>query len=375
MKILHIKSYYIDNHLYSQFYTILDPDLEQRIYVPIKKDREPENIVPLNHGELIFEKIIEPRHKYDYFGKIRRITKDLIQKEAHKNIGFVHAHNLFTDGAIAYNLKKKFGIKYIVAVRVTDIGLQYKYMYHRRFKAQRVLQEAEQIIFISPTSRDKLFRMMKKSFVSKISPKVRVVPNGVNDFWLDNQQSPTGKSLGNRVNLLYVGQIMKNKNIIPLIQAIQLLNQQKGREYFLTIIGGENTYEKDFFNAFLQEIKPLDWVDYKGKIMDKEKLLQEYRQSDIFAMPSRVELFGLVYIEALSQGKPVLYTKGEGISGFLEGKSIGKSVDPDNLVEIRNAITTIIDNYHTYNNFSEIVAPFNWKSITNIYKQIYLSNE
>ena len=80
MRILHLNSYYIDNHLYSQLYTILDPDLEQRIYVPIKKDREPENIVPLNHGELIFEKIIKPRHKCDYFGKIRKITKDLIQK-------------------------------------------------------------------------------------------------------------------------------------------------------------------------------------------------------------------------------------------------------------------------------------------------------
>lgn len=375
MRILHLNSYYIDNHLYSHLYNILDPELEQRVYVPIKLDREPENIVHLNHGELIFEKIIKPIHKYDYFGKIRKITKDLIQKEAHKNIDFVHAHNLFTDGAIAYNLKKKFGLKYIVAVRVTDIGLQYKYMYHRRFKAQRVLQEAEQIIFISPTSRDKLFRMMKKSFISKISPKVHLVPNGVNDFWLDNQQSPTGKSLSNRVNLLYVGQIMKNKNIIQLIHAIQLLNQQKGRDYFLTIIGGENTYEKDFFNTFLQEIKHFDWVDYKGKIKEKEKLLQEYRQSDIFAMPSRVELFGLVYIEALTQGKPVLYTKGEGISGFLEEKSIGKSVDPDNLDDIRNAITTIIDNYHTYNNFSEMVAPFNWKSIANTYKQIYLSNE
>lgn len=375
MKILHINAYYIDNHLYSHLYTTLDSDIEQRVYIPIKKDREPENKVDLNQGELIFEKVIKPSHKYNYFGKIREITKALIRKKAHQDIQFVHAHNLFTDGVIAYNLKKKFGLKYIVAIRTTDIGLQYKYMYHRRFKVKRVMEEAEQIIFISPSYRDKLFQMMPQSFITKIKTKVKIVPNGINDFWLENQHKPKKRSLGKRVNLLYVGQIMKRKNVISLIEAIHLLNQEKKKDYFLTIIGGANKYEKDFFNTFLDAIKPLDWVDYKGKIKEKEKLLQEYRLCDIFAMPARGELFGLVYIEALSQGKPVLYAKGEGINGFLEGKFVGKSVNPNSLQDICNGISRVVDDYETYDDFTQVVRPFNWNKIANLYKKMYDYNE
>lgn len=375
MKILHINAYYIDNHLYSHLYITLDLDIEQRVYIPIKQDRKEENKVNLNQGELVFEKVIKPNHKYNYFRKIREITEALIQKNAHNGVQFVHAHNLFTDGVIAYNLKKKFGLKYIVAIRTTDIALQYKYMYHRRFKVKRVIMEAEQIIFISPTYRDKLFGMMPRTFVSKISSKVKIVPNGINDFWLENQNEPKRRPLENRVNLLYVGQIMERKNVLLLIQAIDLLNQSRKEDFFLTIIGGANNYEKEYYNTFLSVIKQYDWVDYKGKIKEKEKLLQEYRRCDIFAMPAKKELFGLVYIESLSQGKPVLYAKGEGINGFLEGKSVGQSADPNSLEDIRDGIVRIVEDYETYDDFAPVVKPFNWNRIANLYKTMYQHNE
>ena len=375
MKILHLNAYYIDNHLYSQLYTTLDADLEQRVYIPIKTDRKPENMVELSQGELIFDKVIKPNHKYNYFRKIKEVTNALTQKKVHQNIDFIHAHNLFTDGVVAHSLKKRFGLKYIVAVRTTDIALQYKYMYHRRFKAKKVLENAEQIIFISPTYRDKLFQMMSGAFISRISPKVKIMPNGINDHWLENLQKPSGKLLDKKVNLLYVGQIMQRKNVLPLIQALQKLNETTDKEYHLTVVGGENQYEKEFYSTFLNTIKPYDWVDYKGKIKDKEKLLQEYRQADIFAMPAKGELFGLVYIEALSQGKPVLYAKGEGIDGFLEGKNVGVSVNPDHLDEISDGITQIVNKYETYKDFTQVVKPFNWNSIADLYKTMYQPNE
>lgn len=375
MRILHLNAYYIDNHLYSHLYNALDSDLEQRVYIPIKKDREPENIVNLKRGELIFEKVINPLHKYNYFKKIKELTKALVQKRAHHDVQFVHAHNLFTDGVIAYNLKKQFGLKYIVAIRTTDIELQYKFMYHRRFAVKRVILEAEQIIFISPTYRDKLFQMMSHSFIAKITSKVRIVPNGIDDFWLVNQNKPKRNALGKRVNILYVGQIMKRKNVLLLIEALKLLNQLKKNKYFLTIIGGENNYEKEFYDTFLSTIKLYDWVEYKGKIKEKKKLLEEYRRCDIFAMPAEGELFGLVYIEALSQGKPVIYAKDEGINGFLEGKSVGKAVDPNNLEDICNGISEIVNDYKSYSDFTKVVEPFNWNRIANLYKTMYHCNE
>ncbi|WP_165776655.1 glycosyltransferase family 4 protein [Maribacter sp. 4G9] len=354
----------------------MDSELQQKVYIPIKKDRVAENVVELKQGELIFEQVIKPVHKYNYFKKIKEITSSLIEKNVHENIDFIHAHNLFTDGVIAYNLKKKFGIKYIVAIRTTDIELQYKYMYHRRARVKKVLEDAEQIIFISPNYRDKFLTMLSESFIARIKNKIKIVPNGIDDFWLNNQKKPTAKSLEKKVHLLYVGQIMQRKNVFPLMEAINLLNTKKGEEkYDLTIIGGANTYEKEFYNSFLSTIKQFNWVKYKGVIKDKKMLLQEYRNCDIFAMPAKGELFGLVYIEALSQGKPVIYAKGEGINGFLEGKQVGKSVDPDDLEDICDGIIYLKENYISFNDFSEVVEPFNWNRIANLYKSMYQKDE
>ena len=57
---------------------------------------------------------------------------------------------------------------------------------------------------------------------------------------------------------------------------------------------------------------------------NKSELLGIYRSSSIFIMPSTGETFGLVYIEALSQSLPVIYTKGDGVYGFLENVDIAK---------------------------------------------------
>lgn len=132
MVILHLNSYYIDNHLYSSLHGAQDAHCEQRVYIPIKYNREPENQVDLPNTSLFFDKIIRKDHKYRFRYKIRTLTRRIIKLGLHENVDFVHAHNLYNDGVVAYKLKKKFGLKYIVAIRSTDVGLQYKLMYHRR---------------------------------------------------------------------------------------------------------------------------------------------------------------------------------------------------------------------------------------------------
>ena len=72
----------------------------------------------------------------------------------------------------------------------------------------------------------------------------------------------------------------------------------------LLIIGSGGSYAK--------KIKRLvgvysEFVSYLPETNDKNKLLEHYRSCDIFIMPSKTETFGLVYVEAMSQGLPCLY--------------------------------------------------------------------
>lgn len=69
------------------------------------------------------------------------------------------------------------------------------------------------------------------------------------------------------------------------------------------------------------------YVEFKGYIKDPKVLLNLYRKSDIFIMLSKRETFGLVYIEAMSQGLPIIYSKGTGIDGYFEDEDVGIPID------------------------------------------------
>ena len=89
-------------------------------------------------------------------------------------------------------------------------------------------------------------------------------------------------------------------------------------------------------------------------------------------MPSFTETFGLVYAEALSQGLPLIYTKGEGFDKVFPEKHIGVSVNPNNPKDIANAINYIIDNYNNIQKKCAIASKkFSWETIAEVYLQHY----
>ena len=96
-----------------------------------------------------------------------------------------------------------------------------------------------------------------------------------------------------------------------------------------------------------------------------------YRANRIFAMPSKSETFGLVYVEAMSQGLSVLWSQGEAIDGMFS-EHIGESVNPlsdnDIAAKLRNLLTHP-DQYETLP--AETFDTFRWNAIAKRYIDIY----
>ena len=108
-----------------------------------------------------------------------------------------------------------------------------------------------------------------------------------------------------------------------------------------------------------------------GPIYDKPLLQSIYQQCSVFAMPSKKETFGLVYLEALSQGLRVLYTHGEGIDGLFE-KRVGEAVNPYSEKEIEAALSRLLRQPDAYNTLEATdFEPFRWESIAQRYSEIY----
>lgn len=370
IKVLHLANDFSGSLVYKNLCKSLDKlSVEQVVYVAIRSkkllNRNTVNFNVLN-SNIVYSHILNVYTRINYYAKIERITDDIILKLNINNFDVIHAHTWYSDGGVAYELNKLFGIPYIVTVRGTDYNLFFSKLFYLRGYGKKILENAKQIIFVSPVYKNKLLEnKYLEKIINFIESKCLLIPNGIDDFWVLNTANIKYK-INYPLKLIYIGRFLRDKNIIKLIEAVNILNQ-KNICCYLNLVGGGGKHH----NRILNFIKGNDKVIFHGIVKDKIKLKALLMGSDIFTMPSKRETFGIVYIEALSQGIPILYSKNEGIDGLYD-VNIGEAVDCEDIDDIVNGIIKIFHNYEKYEFVpSEVVNNHNWGKIALKYFLIY----
>lgn len=364
--ILHLCSYFSGiSAVYENLFQNIDAlGYTQKVYVPYRQIKRRKEVTFLNpNSEVLWRPILNDITRFAYFYKIKKIYKDVVESVDLKEIDCIHAHTWYTDGGVAYKLFKKYNIPYTITVRGTDLSVFSKYFIHTHGFAKAILINAEQIIFVSKALERKVLNLpFLSEYAEVLKPKFRIIPNGVDEFWIKNVQVRK-KIKSQDLKLVYVGNFTRGKNISRLIDALDII-KKSFPNVSLTIVGGGYSYSKQL----VQRIENHENINFLGKILDKELLMEVIRENDIFVMPSYNETFGLVYIEALSQGIPVIYSKNDGIDGF-HVKRIGEGVHPKNVDDIVKNILKIYNSYDEYDfNPQDIVKKHNWLDIA---KSIY----
>lgn len=370
MRVLHICNDYCGSKVHANLYgQLADLGVDQTIYAYFRDaDQIGKNNLEQSNTHVIYRSILKLWHRAFYHLKLRDVARDLIHcLNDMEEYDIVHATTLFSDGPMALHLHRKYGLPYVVTVRNTDINQFLGYAPHTWEMGRKVLRGARKIVFISKAPMEKFCRHMAiKGLLSEISHKFVIQPNGIEDYWLD-RVCVDEKNLSH--NIIYVGKFDLNKNVVRLIKAVLCLRNNYP-DIHLHIVGGDG----------LEQKKVLKLVDgnkecltYHGKIFDKDKLAQLFRQCSIFAMPSIFETFGLVYIEALSQGLSVLYTKDQGIDGLLDER-VGEKVNALSTQSIADGLLKMLVNRNNY--FSHEVVDFEqfrWSLIAKRYMSLYES--
>lgn len=269
----------------------------------------------------------------------------------------IHAHTLFSDGSLAYHYFKDHGIPYVVAIRSSDVDVFLKYKPWLQSFGRKIVENASYIVFISPSVQKKFL----KKFGRRYESKSMVLPNGINQSYFHHEVT-VKKKAHTPPELLYVGSFLKRKKVPALIRLAEITGSR------LTIVGAGGDEEK----KVLQMIRNSDMITYPGRIEDQSRLIRIYQKSDIFIMTSKRETFGLVYLEAMSQGLPVIYSTSTGIDGLFEEGTVGYGVSPGSLTGIKEAIESILKNYQDIsNNCISESRKFTWEDIARRYLAIY----
>ena len=367
MNVLHISNGYADSKVHSNLTKALDElGLEQTVYCPVREEKFLGRFkFEGNKIDFVYSFCIKPWYKYVYHYKRWMLYKDMKRRIALDKFDIIHAPSLFSDGGLALKVFKEYGIPYVVAVRNTDINTFIKYLRHTYHTGREIALNATKIFFISKAEMDEFIASdFARPIYSQIKDKIVLQPNGIESYWHEHiSHSPR---IGHQI--LYIGDFTPNKNVCRVIQAISQLRTSKNfSDIKFVIVGGG----KDKDDSTLKMIQSnSDFVEYLGKIYDKEKLANIMHKSAVFVMPSIHETFGLVYLEALSQNLPVIYSKGQGIDGLFD-ESVGIRVNPLSVNEIRDAICDILLNPDRYGNKSVSFNDFNWKNIAEKYIGFY----
>lgn len=369
MNILQIASDFSNTKVHSNLFRELDNlGVNQIVFNPIRIIRRNtigENEYTAQYTKFVYADVVKPYHHFMYHIKSLCLYKTLLKMVDVSDINLTHAATLMTDGGIAYKLYRHYHIPYVVSVRNTDINGFLDKMPHTWWDARKILLNAKRIFFISKGLKEKFENhIVIKPFLSKIKDKFVLMPNGIDDYYLSNIQ--TEHREGHHV--IYIGDFSNNKNIVRLGKAILQIRQEKSLEdVTLTLVGGGRN-EDDSVEKMIESNPEV--FHYVGKIYDKDKLSSLMREHRVFAMPSINETFGLVYLEALSQNLPVLYTKGQGIDGLFDD-TIGIGVDPLSVQDIANALKTMLLDNEKYNNKCVDFEAFRWLDIAKKYREYY----
>ena len=257
----------------------------------------------------------------------KRALENLLEKE---DIDISHGHYLFPAGAAAVEVGNKHNIKTYVTAHGSDMFELYKSQPLIRSTIRDVLKNADGVFAVS----NALMHEIVATGVVGIADKIKLSWNSVDIDKFSPKNDSSFKeeySLLDKPIVMFVGNLIKRKNVDSLLEAKKATKS----DYYLVVVGDGPLYKK--LTKKVEEENIPD-VIFTGSRTDVEKIIPS---CDVLVLPSFSESFGLVLIEALACGKPVIGSDVGGITEIIND-DVGLLVDPNNVTSIANAIDKMI---------------------------------
>jgi len=239
----------------------------------------------------------------------------------------IHAHVALPDGYAATKLKQKYRTPVVVTIHGQDLQVTLYKSKRCRTALSHVFEKADRIITVS----DKLRKIAEKRL--GYAEKIITIGNGiaVDKLELVEQNKVFGSSSGCRT-LLSVSNLIPQKGVEFNLRAFaKIVGKYPDLKY---VIIGDGP-ERSRLEVLASILGITNRVEFLGRLPHTE-VLTHMAKADIFSLPSWNEAFGVVYVEAMAFGKPVIGCRGEGLEDFVEHGKTGMLVKPrdvDSLVE------------------------------------------
>ncbi|MBN3898755.1 MAG: glycosyltransferase family 1 protein [Nostoc sp. NOS(2021)] len=273
-------------------------------------------------------------------------------------------HTYHSLGAVKYNTIEKENIPLIASVRLAV--------------EKEVLEIAERIVATSPQEKEHM-----RSLVST-KGNIDIIPCGTDiqrfgSIAREAARDELGIDKEAKV-VLYVGRFDPRKGIETLVRAVNESGLRDSNNLQL-IIGGGSTpgnsdgIERDRIEQIVNELGMSDFTTFAGRL-SQDVLPTYYAAADVCVVPSHYEPFGLVAIEAMASGTPVVASDVGGLQFTVVDEETGLLAPPQDVDAFASAIDRILLNPEWRDELAKagrkrVENKFSWDGVANQLSELY----
>ena len=261
---------------------------------------------------------------------MRRVADTILAelKARGEPVAAIHAHKLSVEALAAQRLAQRLGVPFLVTLQgntdqkiITarpDLARRYRRIWH----------EAATVIAFAPW----IARWCEARFGARATPVVDLPCIPASETVIAPRATPP--RVGSAFHLMH----WRNKNVATLAHAVAAL-QPAHPEVALEVAGGGDAGSEAAVDAAL---RPAGAQARRIGALDPASLQQWMNGCTAFALPSRRESFGLVFIEALLAGCPIVYPRGAAIDGYFDDCPFALAAEARDPASIARALDLLI---------------------------------
>ena len=299
-----------------------------------------------------FEALKTCAHNMEVFTAIQRFIE-----EERVQFDVLHIHDAF-DAIDALLLGEMYSIPTVLTAH--SIGNE-KFLIDGIRKY--VICNADKVIFVS--------NYLKKACLERYRIDIKnavVIPNGIENNGIEKW------NFKKKGSLVYVGRLEEKKGVDTLIKAISIIVEKYGCNYSLDVYGEGSC--RGNLEEMVHLLRLEQFVHFKG-YQEKEKIEEAFINADITVVPSKYEAFGLVVIEAMNKGCPLICSDIETFTEIVSQDYNGVLFRNQDSGDLAEKIVCLMDSEEkrklvAQNALNDVHKRFEWSEIAKQTKDVYL---
>jgi len=262
--------------------------------------------------------------RYEWVSYLQAVRKNI--KKYNLKFDLVHSHGLYPDGIASLMIASEYGVPFIQHVHDSSLGIVTGW---KKEIYRKILAAAEKNIAVSFEQRKRITSIIN----NKLPSNTEVVYNGVdtNLFRPTKLSAKIIPDLEKSIRIISVGNLIHRKGFDILVDTVAKLKSLHVSVKF-TIIG--EGPERLSLMKQIEYHNCQENIILKGEILNNN-LPEELRENDIFVLATRSETFGIVFLEAIACGLPVIAPKIKPLTEFINDKCgiFAVPEDPDSFAQ------------------------------------------